>query len=173
MLNLIARILKVLNSETNPGQISLALCFAMLAGFTPICTLHNILVLVLVLILRVNLSAFILALPFFSGIAYILDPLFHKIGFTVLTAGPLLDLWTALYNSTLWRMERFYNTIVMGSLLFSLIIFVPAYMASNRIILRYREHILEYVRKSRIAQIIKGSKIYRIYSSLSGMGDES
>ena len=44
MLRLIARFLKVLNSETNPGQISLGFYFAMVAGLTPLLSLHNLVV---------------------------------------------------------------------------------------------------------------------------------
>ena len=66
MLRAIAKLLKALNSESNPVQISLAFCFALIAGFTPLLSLHNLLVLFLVLILRVNLSAFILGLGVFS-----------------------------------------------------------------------------------------------------------
>ncbi|MCK4486142.1 MAG: TIGR03546 family protein, partial [Desulfobacterales bacterium] len=164
MLRAIARLLSALNSETEPGQISLAFCFAMIAGLTPLFSLHNLLVLLIVLLLRVNLSTFILGLALFSGIAYLLDPLFHGIGLAVLTAGALEGLWTALYNTTLFRLEKFNNSIVMGSLLFSVVLFVPLYFISNQMIARYREHVLAWVQKSRIMQAFKGTKLYRLYS---------
>jgi uncharacterized protein (TIGR03546 family) len=168
MLRLISRLLKVLNSETEPSQISLALGFAMIAGFTPILSLHNIVVLFLVVTLRVNLSAFILGLSLFSGIAYLLDPLFNTLGLTVLTAGKLENLWTALYNSPVWRMEKFNNSIVMGSIIVSLVLFIPVFLISNLLIRKYREYILEWVQKSRIAQVIRASKFYSVYRSVSG-----
>ena len=95
MLRLIARFLRVLNSETNPGQISLGFCFAMVAGLTPLMSLHNLVVLLLILILRVNLSAFLLGLGVFSGVAYLLDPLFHWYGWHILTA-PSLEALSGL-----------------------------------------------------------------------------
>lgn len=167
MLSAIAKLLSALNSETEPGQISLAFCFAMIAGLTPLFSLHNLLVLLIVLLLRVNLSTFILGLAFFSGIAYLLDPLFHLIGLAVLTAGTLEGLWTALYNTTLFRLEKFNNSIVIGSLLFSLVLFVPIYLIANQMILRYREHVLAWVQKSRIMQAFKATKLYRLYSTYS------
>lgn len=167
MLRAIARLLSALNSETEPGQISLAFCFAMIAGLTPLFSLHNLLVLLIVLLLRVNLSTFILGLGLFSGIACLLDPLFHRIGLAVLTSGALTGLWTALYNMTLFRLDEFNNSIVMGSLLFSVILFIPLYLISNWMILRYREHVLAWVQKSRIMQAFKASKLYRLYSSYS------
>jgi len=154
MLKTVVNFVKILNSEAEPGQISLALGLSMVAGLTPLFSLHNLLVLLLVLLLRVNLSAFLLGLAFFSGAAFALDPLFHRIGLAVLTAGPLNGLWTTLYNSTLWRVERFNNSIVMGSLLVSLLFLVPFCFLANWAILRYREHVLAWVRKTRLMQVL-------------------
>jgi len=170
MLRTIARLLKALNSETEPGQISLAFCFSMIAGLTPFLSLHNLLVLLVVLLLRVNLSAFILGLVFFSGVAFLCDPVFHRIGLAVLTAGFLEGLWTILYNSTLWRIEGFNNSIVMGSLFVSLLLFVPLYIVSNRAIHRYRKHLLQWVNKTRVMQAFRASKLYHAYQSVSGWG---
>jgi uncharacterized protein (TIGR03546 family) len=167
MLRAAAKLLKVMNSETEPGQISLAFCFGMLAGFTPILSVHNLLVLLLVMVLRVNASGFILALGVFTGVAYLLDPLFHAIGLKALTAGALEGLWTTMYNSTFWRLERFNNTVVMGSLLVSVLLFVPMLILSNVLIRKYREHVLEWVRKTRVMQFIKGTKFYNIYLQVS------
>jgi uncharacterized protein (TIGR03546 family) len=170
MLKVIAKVLKVLNSETDPGQISLAFCLSMIAGLTPLFSLHNFLIFFLVLILRVNLSAFLLGTVFFSGVAYLLDPFFHWIGLTALTTVPLEGLWTALYNCTLCRLERFNNSVVMGSLLFSLVIFVPMYILGNLVIRRYREHVLSWIQKVGIVRALKASKFYELYQSVSGWG---
>lgn len=167
MLKAIARLLKVMNSETEPGQISLAFCLAMVAGLTPLMSLHNLLVLLLVTVLRVNVSAFVLGLALFSAAAYLFDPLFHRLGLLVLTAEPLGGLWNTLYSSSLWRIENFNNTVVMGSLLVSLVLFVPLFFSGKLAILRYREHVLQWVRKTRIMKVFKGSRLYRAYRSVS------
>jgi uncharacterized protein (TIGR03546 family) len=168
MLTMIARLLKVLNSESEPEQISLALCFAMIAGLTPLFSLHNLLILLLVLIIRVNLSSFILGWIFFSGIAYLLDPLFHMIGFKALTAKTLETLWTSLYNITLFRLAKINNSVVIGSLISSLILFIPAFILSKLAIIKYRTNVLEWVQKSRIIQVLKASKLYTAYQAVSG-----
>lgn len=173
MLTIVAKLFKIINSETEPFQISLALCFAMVAGLTPLWRLHNGVVILLVLLLRVNLSAFILGWLGFSGIAYLLDPLFHRLGLIILTSDSLQTLWTMLYNSTLWRITHFNNSVVMGSLMVSLILFLPLFLASNLIIRKYRDHILAWLRKTRLVQVIKASKFYNIYQSVSGWGELS
>ena len=169
MIESIAKLIKVLNSETEPGQISLALCLSMVAGLTPLLSFHNLLVLLLVLVLRVNLSAFIVGWAIFSALAYALDPLFHHIGLTILTAPTLTGFWTGLYNSVWFRLDRLYNTIVMGSLLFSLVLFVPALILFNMLIHRYREHLLAWVRKTRLMQVVKATKLFQMYQSLAGL----
>ena len=168
MLRFAAKLLKVLNAETDPAQISLAFCFAMVAGFTPLLSIHNIFILFLVLLLRVNLSAFILGLAVFSGLAYIIDPLFHRLGLGLLTTGSLEGLWTSMFNSTMWRLEKFNNSIVMGSLACSIVLFVPFFLVSNILIRKYREHVITWVNKSHIMQVIKASKFYHIYRTVSG-----
>lgn len=173
MIETAAKILKVLNSNAEPRQISLAFCFSMIAGLTPLFSMHNVIVLLLVLVLNINLSTFILGLAFCSGIAYLLDPLFNIIGLNILTAHPLEGLWTAMYNITFFRLARFNNSIVMGSLAFSLIVFVPVYVLANFLIVKYREKVLHWVRKSHIMEVIKGSKFYSAYKTVSGWKDMS
>ncbi len=173
MIQLFAKILKILNSETDPYQISLAVGLAMIIGFTPLMSLHNLVVLLFVLILRVNLSTFIVSWALFSGIAYLLDPLFHITGLALLTADSLEGLWTALYNIPVFRIERFYNSVVMGSLIVSALLFFPVYICSKHLVARYRRHVLAWVRKTRIMKMIKLSKFYKTYTSLSLSGDGS
>jgi len=163
MLKTVFKLLKALNSETDPWQMALALSLGMVAGLTPFWSLHNLLVLFLVFILRTNLSSFIVSLLVFSGIGYLLDPLFHPIGLSLLEADALRPLWTALYNSTTGRLSHFNNSIVMGSLVSSLVLSVALFFLSRYLIVKYREHIMQWVRRSRLMQAIKATRLYRLY----------
>lgn len=171
MLQTVAKFLKILNSDAEPGQISLGFAFALIAGFTPLMSVHNLFVLLLVLFLRVNLSSFLLGLALFSALAFALDPLFHQIGLAVLTLPALHSLWTELYNSTLWRLERFNNSVVMGSLVVSLALFVPMVAVGNVLVRKYREHVLQWVMKTRLMQAFQASKLFGYYQSVSGWGE--
>ncbi len=173
MLRATAKLLTILNSETEPGQISLAMAFSLIVGLTPLWSLHNLLVLLIVLLLRVNLSAFLLGTAVFSGLAYLLDPLFHRIGLAVLMTPSLEALWTALYNSTLWRIERFNNSIVMGSLLVSLALFVPTVLTFNWAIRKYRERVLAKVKQLRVVQALTATRFFQMYRSYSDWGKGS
>lgn len=167
MLTMIAKLLKILNSEAAPSQISIALALSMVTGFLPLFTPLNFIILFLVLVLRVNISSYLLGSVFFSAVAWFLDPLFHRIGLVVLTAGALEGLWTSLYNTALGRLQRFNNSVVMGSIILSLLLFVPCVLFMNAAIRRYRDHILIWVKKSRIMQVITASRLYSLYEKIS------
>ena len=155
MLGQISKLIKAFNSDIAPEQISLAIAFAMVVGFTPLWSLHNLLVLLLVMILRVNGAAFTAGIALFSLLGYVLDPLFHLLGYFVLQLEALNGLWVIMYNSTLWRIENFNNTIVMGSLLFAIVFFVPTYLGSMWIINKYRDHIMAWIDKFKLSRVMK------------------
>jgi uncharacterized protein (TIGR03546 family) len=167
MITMIAKLLKILNSEADPSQISVALGLSMITGFLPLFTPLNLVVLLLVLVLRVNISSYLIGSVLFAGVAWFLDPLFHRIGLFVLTAAPLEGLWTAFYNTVTGRLQRFNNSVVMGSFIFSVVFFVPLVLLVNTLIRRYRDHILIWVKKSRIMQVITASKLYSLYQKVS------
>lgn len=167
MVKMLLNLLKVLNSEAEPGQLSLALSLSMFAGFLPFFSLYMLALLLLILLLRVNLSAFLLGMAFFSGVAYLIDPLFNAIGVALLTAASLEGLWTAMYNTTIWRIAKFNNSVIMGSIVFSVLLFVPLYLISNLAIRRYREHVLAWVLKTRLMKLLTASKFYQLYQTLS------
>lgn len=173
MIDIIARLMKVLNSETAAGQLSLAACFAMVMGFTPLWSLHNLLVLLLVCTIRVNLSMFIVSWGVFSAIAYLLDPLFHTIGLAVLTVESLKGLWTEFYGNVWFRLDGLNNSITMGSLITSLLLFVPVLLLLNFAIRNYRDHLLAWIKKTRIAQVLGASRLYKAYQTVSGWGGRS
>ncbi len=167
---LLARLLRILNSETDPGQIGLAVALACVFGLTPLWTLHNLIVLLLVLVLRVNLASFLFAWALFTAFAYALDPAFDLLGHAVLTADALRPMWAALYASDLARLAEFNNTVVMGSLLASIGLAVALYFATTYALRQYRRTILAWLEQQRFYRIVTRLRVLRLYSSL---GDRS
>jgi len=158
MFNQIIKFIRLLSSETAPVQISLGIALAMITGFTPLISIHNLAVLFVLLIFRVNIATFLLALFVFSGLAYLLDPVFHSIGKDLLTNKDWLMLWTEMFNHELWRITRFNNTVLLGGLVASLLLFVPVVVLCNFLIKRYRMYVLSYIEKSPLFRMIKSSK---------------
>jgi uncharacterized protein (TIGR03546 family) len=168
MLDMLAKLLRALNAEGSPTQISLGFAAGMIVGLTPLWSLHNLLLLFIVFILRINLSAFFLSFAVFSGIAYLADPLMSRIGETLLTSPALHGLWTGMYQQDIWRLAHFNNTLTLGSLVGSLVLAIPLVFVGNFIVKNYRSHVLAWVRKTKLMQMIKASRFYRIYNALAG-----
>ena len=167
MLTLFAKLLKILNADDNPSQIALAIMFAAIMGLTPLYSPHNALVLLLVLLLRVQLSMFMVSLGLFTLFAYLLDPLSDTIGLGLLHAQSLQALWTSLYNNDFWRFIAFNNSLVLGSTVLALMLSGPIFWGSHFLITRYRQHILSWVRKTHLATWLKSGKLITAYNRLS------
>jgi uncharacterized protein (TIGR03546 family) len=170
MLTLLAKLLAALNSENSPRQIALAIAMGMVVGLSPLLSLHNVLFLLLVFILKINLSTFFIALAGFSGLALLGAPLFSSIGEQLLHAPALYTSWTYLYQASLFKLAHFHHTLTLGSLVASLILFIPVMLISEWLILRYRVHIKAWIEKFHIINTLKASRFYKIYLGLSGTG---
>jgi uncharacterized protein (TIGR03546 family) len=163
MVNSILKLFKALNSEVGPWQIAFAGAFSMIIGLTPVWSMHNIVVLLLVFVLRVHLATFFVFWGVFSGIAYLADPWFHKIGVDLLSNPSLLDTWTSMYQNDFWLAAHFNHSITLGSLLVTLIAFIPMAVIFRLSIIRYRASMLPYINKMKIVQLLKGSRLYQLY----------
>lgn len=166
MLTMLAKLLKALNSESAPGQIALAFALAVIVGLTPLMSFHNVIVLLLAFILRINLSAFFLGVAFFSGLGYLIDPYSVKLGESLLQNPDLVPTWTELYQNDWWRMTAFNNTLTLGGLLLSLVAFIPVFIISRILVNIYRDKLLAWFEKLKISKILKASKFYGLYKSL-------
>jgi len=171
MIRQIAKLLRILNSETAPINISIGICFSMVVGFTQMWSVHNLIILFVVLFFRVNLSAFILGTLIFKSLSFVFNDVFHQIGLSLLTADFYKDIGTYLYNVTFWKFDRINNTIVIGGIVVSIIGFVPMLLLLNVLIKKYRKHILSYVRKTKIAKAMMSSNIYHYYKKITGFKD--
>ena len=171
MIRQIVKLLRILNSETAPINISLAICFGMMVGFTQMWSIHNLIILFIVLFFRVNLSAFILGTLVFKSLSFLFNGIFHQIGLALLTADFYKDIGTYLYNTTFWKFDRINNTIIVGSMVVSIIGFLPMLFLLNILIKKYRKHVLSYVRKTKIAKAMMSSDIYHYYKIITGFMD--
>jgi len=170
-LKLLAKLFKALRSGESPGKIAGGFILGMIIGLTPIWSLHNLIVFILLIILNVNLGMAIFSFLLFSGFAYIFDPMFHSLGFWILVEIPALKgLWTTMYNAPIIGLSKFNNTVVMGSLVVSLVLLIPAYFAVKWFVVYYRQHIDAKMQKWKIVQMIKGSKIYNLYEKIRNIG---
>ncbi|MCP9291676.1 TIGR03546 family protein [Gracilimonas sediminicola] len=166
LMRYIAKLLKALASETSPGQIAGGIILGMIIGLTPLSSLHNLLIVVLILVLKVNIGMAILSFTIFSGIAYLADPLFHSFGVWLLELESMQETWTAMYNNEWIALTEFYNTVVIGSFVTAILLCFPVFPLARYGVLQYREHIHAKIQKWKIVQAFKGTKFYSIYQTV-------
>ncbi|MDP8202196.1 MAG: TIGR03546 family protein [Candidatus Tenebribacter burtonii] len=163
----LAKFFKILSSAATPGQISGGFILGMIIGLTPFWSLHNLIIILLIIILNVNITMSIFSFGIFSLIAYLIDPLFHNFGYFILVDVKMLHgLWLTLYNIPILALSKYNNTVVMGSFLTSLILLVPFYFMMKKTVVAYREKLEPIVLKWKIIKVIKGSKLYSVYGKL-------
>src|SRR5881398_3190353 len=99
LLKLIQSLVKTLHSEGTPGQVAAGLALGSILGLTPLLSLHNAVVVGLIVLLNVSIPGAMLGWALFTPIGFLLDPLFDAIGRALLLGAlALRPLWTALYN---------------------------------------------------------------------------
>jgi uncharacterized protein (TIGR03546 family) len=171
-LKILGKLIKVLRSNASPGQIAWGFALGTFLGFTPLVSLHNLGIVFLICILNVNITGVFFGWLVSGLLSFFLDPLFHSIGFSILVQiGFLKSFWTALYNAPIAPLTRFNNTIVMGSFVFSLIAFVPAYLLFRNLVVVYRSSWNEKLQKVKFFQIFKGSKLVKLYFKVRKLGE--
>lgn len=166
IIKYIAKLLKALSSEASPSQIAGGVILGMIIGLTPIASFHNLIILVLIIILKVNIGMAILGFLVFSGVAYLADPLFHSIGISILENQGLQETFTGMYDNEWWAMTRFYNTVVIGSFISSVVLSIPLFPATIFGVNQYRTKVHAKVQKWKIVKALKGSKVYSIYQTV-------
>jgi uncharacterized protein (TIGR03546 family) len=157
----------ILRAGQTPAQVAGGFALGSILGLSPMLTLQGALIWLILLVLDVNFSAAGVAMTFFSLFAFLLDPLFHWLGFQLLVnVGALKGLWTWLYNAPVAPLTRFNNTVVMGSFVTALVLFVPVYVGMKQFVVAYRTHIHSRLEKWKVYQILDRSKMLQWYRKI-------
>ena len=165
MISQVLKLFKALNSNASPWQLSLGIVFGMIIGLTPLWSLHNGVVLFLAFIINLNMGLMILSFLLFSGVAYLLDPLFHHLGYSILTAQSLSGFWTQFFSCPVSLLAKFNNSIVMGSVIVTLALALPVFLFFNVVVVQYRDKIQARLQK---IPVLNSLKIVKLYDTLMG-----
>lgn len=163
LVKLLQSLVGALHSEGTPGQLAAGVALGSILGLTPLVNIHNAIVFAALVLLNVSFAGGMLGWALCVPIGFILDPLFDRIGHALLLAPSLRGLWTSLYNTPVVPLTNFNNTVVLGSLAFALLLFIPLFLAIRRAVRRYRETIGERVRQSKFYRAVMASKVYNVY----------
>lgn len=142
MLKKIMQLLKSLNANTHPGEIAHAVSIGIILGFVPKGNLLWIFLSVFFLFIRINKGALFLITLLATAIAPSMDNLFDSLGYWILTLPNLSPFFSSILEIPFVAFTSFNDSIVMGSLAFSLIIYIPIYVFSRIFIRLWRNSLL-------------------------------
>ena len=164
ILKLLRSLVKTLHSDGSPGQIAAGIALGAALGLTPIANLHNVAVVLLLAMLNVSFASGLLAWAVFVPVGFMFDPVFDRIGHWLLVdATSLRPLWTAMDNVPGLALSNFNNTVVLGSVVVWLVLFVPLFVAARVGIVKYRATIGQKLMQSRFYKALEASKLYNVY----------
>jgi uncharacterized protein (TIGR03546 family) len=170
-LNILKNFIAILREGQTPRQIAGGVALGTLVGLSPSLTLQGMMVWLVILVLDVNLTAVSLAFTLWALVAFLLDPLFHRLGYLLLVdVHALRGFWTTLDNAPIAPLTRFNNTVVLGSFVSALILFTPIYVGMQRFVLAYRRTIGHRVEQWKIYQIISKSSLVQWYRRIRALG---
>ncbi len=162
-LNFVGKIFKLLHSDKTPRHLAAGFALGSIIGLTPLLSLHNLVVFCVIFLLNVSIPAAMFAMVFFELFAYLFDPFFHEIGYTLLVKTEFLrPFWTQLYNMPIAPLTKFYNTVVLGSFVTSLVTLIPIHFAFKYFVIYYRLHLAEKVENLKIVKLVKGSNLFQL-----------
>ena len=109
---------------------------------------------VLFLFVRINKGAYVIAMALGALTSPLLDPIFNRVGYAVLTFAPLEPIFSRLLDVPFVGFTRFNNTIVCGSLVCGIICYVPLFFLAIVSIKRWRTVAADAIKNSKIGKAI-------------------
>ena len=162
-LKFLQSLISTLNSEGTPRQIAAGLALGAALGLTPLVNVHNLVVFALACLLNVSFGGFLLGWTVFVPLGFALDPLFHAIGLALLQVPALTGFWTTLYNTPGVPLTNFNNSVVLGSFVSWVVLWLPIFFLSRWLVVKYRAHVYERLKKTKIFHAITASKLYNLF----------
>ncbi len=165
LLKLLQSLFKTLHSDGTPGQVAAGMALGAALGLTPLINVHNLVIIALILVLNVSFGGALLGWALFAPFGFLLDPVFDRVGRQLLLDTPSLQpVWTSWFNTPVVPYTNFNNSIVLGSFLVWLALFLPIFFAARYAVSRYRATLGERVRRSRFYNAITASRAYNVYT---------
>ncbi len=164
LLKQIFGFLKLLNSDTGTNQLASGIACGLILGFAPALSLQTFLVIAVLFLFRIQIGAATIFAFFFSFVAWVVDPISHQIGMAVLEMEALKPLFTEMYNMPLLPLTRFYNSIVMGSAIVSIVLAPFVFILSRILIEKYRATVVARFKQTKLWKAIKATSLYNFYA---------
>ena len=148
-----------LTGNDSSRQVAWGFTLGMLIGLVPKGNLLAVGLMVLLLGLRVNKPAGLMAAGIFFFVLLSLDGLAHTLGSHALVWEPARPFYTWLYELPLGPWLGTNNTVVVGQLLIGLYLVYPTYWFSKRLAERVQQPLSRWLMRYRVIRWIRGAEL--------------
>ncbi|MBU1432715.1 TIGR03546 family protein [Myxococcota bacterium] len=166
IIKYIIKFIKILNSdEYTSGQLAASMTIGMIMGITPWFNAHHAVLIIFIIIFNVSFSISLFSMGIFSLIGAKFDNLFHHFGYYILNLDQMKEVYSNWYNSPI-ILTNFNNTVLAGSLVFSILmapILFPVFLIAIK---AYKKHVISRIRTSKIYKTLKESKLVTFYEKI-------
>ena len=167
-LRLLRDLFLAFQGGTDPRHLAAGFALGAALGLVPKGNLIAASFFFLFFFLRVDKGMAFLMAAVFTPLAWAIDPLAHELGAALLTAPALRGLWTALYDMPIVPLTRFNNTVVMGNLALSALLFPPLFWLGLRLAGWYNRVARPYLESTALMRSMKSWYWYQKYRDLVG-----
>jgi uncharacterized protein (TIGR03546 family) len=140
----------------SPRAIAFGFALGMMIGLMPKGNLTVAAISILVLATQTNLAAAALSGVAFTWATTWTDPLAHRIGSAILTQPSWQKSFARLYEMPLVPWTGFNNTVVLGSLVLSLVLFYPVYHLAWLTFHRHKARVAQKLQNLPIDKVLAG-----------------
>ncbi|MHB1117261.1 TIGR03546 family protein [Sideroxydans sp.] len=165
LLKQLFALFRLLNSDTGTNQIAAGVACGLILGFAPMLSLQGLLVFLCMFLFRIQIGAALTSAVFFAMVAWLFDPVSHALGAAILETESLQPMFTTLYNLPLVPLTKFYNSVVMGAGVISLLLAPLVFFGSKLLIALYREKVVARFKSSPAWKLWSGTTFFKWYSS--------
>ena len=166
LLRTLFKLFKVMNSETAAESLAAALALGAFLGFVPLASLQGVLVLLVVLFLRVNVTLALVTMAVTTLLAGALETTLHGLGVALLEREGLRGLWSAVDANALLGATRLTNSVVLGGTLVGLAALPVVGLLGLAFVRLYRDRVEGWVLRSRALTFLRGLRIVQLYRSV-------
>lgn len=150
---------KALVVDATPHQMALGCAFGVWVGLVPKGNLLAVGLMMVLCSLRVNLAVGLMAVFVMSWTGMLLDSITHQVGSVLLKSEMLKPLWTVMYDTIVFPWTDFNNTVVLGSFMLGIALFVPTYLVSRPIFAVVTPRLSERVKKFKLVALLWGGEL--------------
>ncbi len=162
MVKNLQKMFKALNSNNAPGELAHAFALGMLLAFVPKGNLLWILLFLLTFFLRINRATLFLSILLGSVFIPLLDSFFDSTGYAVLTSEGLIPFFASLAEIPFVIYTRFNNSVVMGSLVWGIVLYIPFTVLGLVFVKNWRSSLAPKFRKSRLYRILVNIPLFKV-----------